>query len=63
MKILKDLTPLFDMIIEKVKPANRNFDVPFRMQPSNLAYDNFLGRLAVGRVYEGVLNTGKSGFR
>ncbi len=58
----KDLTPLFDMIIEKVKPANRNFDVPFRMQPSNLAYDNFLGRLAVGRVYEGVLNTGSQVF-
>ncbi len=58
----KDLTPLFDLIIEKVKPANRNFDVPFRMQPSNLAYDNFLGRLAVGRVYEGVLNSGSQVF-
>lgn len=54
----KDLTPLFDLILEKVKPAERNFDAIFRMQPSNLAYDNFLGRLAVGRVYEGVLNTG-----
>lgn len=55
----KDLTPLFDMIMEKVTPARQDFDKPFRMQPSNLAYDNFLGRLAVGRVYEGVLETGK----
>lgn len=55
----KDLSPLFDMIMEKVSPARQDFDKPFRMQPSNLAYDNFLGRLAVGRVYEGVLETGK----
>jgi GTP-binding protein len=55
----KDLTPLFDMIMEKVTPARQDFDKPFRMQPSNLAYDNFLGRLAVGRVYEGVIESGK----
>lgn len=58
----KDLSPLFDMIMEKVTPARQDFDKPFRMQPSNLAYDNFLGRLAVGRVYEGVLETGKQVF-
>jgi len=28
------------------------------MQPSNLAYDNFVGRLAVGRVYEGIARRG-----
>ncbi len=28
------------------------------MQPSNLAYDNFVGRLAVGRVYEGIARVG-----
>lgn len=54
----KDLTPLFELILEKVPAASRNFEAPFRMQPSNLAYDNFLGRLAIGRVFEGVLSTG-----
>lgn len=49
-----DLTPLFDMIMEHVKPAEQNVDVPFRMQPSSLGYDNYVGRLAIGRVYEGV---------
>lgn len=57
-----DLSPLFDLILEKVKPADRNFEAPFRMQPSNLAYDNFLGRMAIGRVYEGVLETGRQVF-
>lgn len=49
-----DLTPLFDMIMEHVQPAEQNVSVPFRMQPSSLGYDNFVGRLAIGRVYEGV---------
>ena len=54
----KDLTPLFDMIMEKVKPAEQNRDVPFRMQPSSLGYDNYVGRLGIGRVYEGVAKVG-----
>ena len=49
----KDLTPLLDVILEKVPPANREIDLPLRMQPFNLAYDDYLGRLAIGRVYEG----------
>ncbi len=54
-----DLTPLLDTILEKVSPAPHNTSVPFRMQPFNLAYDNYLGRLAIGRVYEGVIKTGQ----
>jgi len=29
------------------------------MQVANLAYDNFLGRLAIGRVYEGTVAVGQ----
>lgn len=55
----KDLTPLLDMILEKVPVAsNASADSALRAQPFNLAYDNFLGRLAVCRVYEGTLKTG-----
>jgi len=54
----KDLTPLLDMILEKVAPASESSEVPFRMQPFSLAYDNFLGRLAIGRVYEGSVKNG-----
>jgi GTP-binding protein len=49
----KDLTPLFDLIMKHVKPADQNTSVPLRMQPSSLGYDNYVGRLAIGRVYEG----------
>ncbi|HEX8993884.1 MAG TPA: GTP-binding protein, partial [Candidatus Paceibacterota bacterium] len=58
----KDLGPLFDVIMEKVPVAANDTTKPFRMQPFNLAYDNFLGRLAVGRVFEGIAKDGDTVF-
>ena len=55
-----DLKPLFDTILEKVTPAVNDTTKPFRMQPFNLAYDNFLGRLGIGRVYEGIAKNGQT---
>jgi len=59
-----DLAPLLDAIIKYVPPASSEnlVEKPLRFQPFNLGYDNFLGRLAVGRVYEGVLKSGKNIF-
>src|SRR3989344_6462555 len=57
-----DLTPLFDLIMSHVPEAPSNTDAPFRMQPSSLGYDNYLGRLGIGRVYEGIAKTGDSVF-
>jgi len=56
----KDLTPLLDTILLKVQPAAADTTIPFRFQPFNLGYDNYLGRLAIGRVYEGTVKTGSS---
>ncbi|MDB5193997.1 MAG: GTP-binding protein typa, GTP-binding protein [Parcubacteria group bacterium] len=55
----KDLNPLLDTVLEHVPPAAQNLTVPVRLQPFNLAYDNFLGRMAIARVYEGVLKNGQ----
>ena len=51
---LVDLSPLMDVILEKV-PAARGYTEgeALRAQVFNLGYDNFLGRLAVARIYEG----------
>ena len=54
----KDLQPLFDLILKTVPPAQNHTEVAMRMQPANLAYDSYIGRLAVGRIYEGVVRTG-----
>jgi len=52
----EDITPLLDFIYEHVNPVKGDSSAPFRMQPATLGYDNFLGRMAVGRVYEGSIN-------
>ncbi len=51
----KDMTPLLDAIIENVAPASAEADKPLRMQSFNLDYDNYLGRLAIARIYEGTV--------
>jgi GTP-binding protein len=55
-----DVTPLLDTILRIVPPAAGEKNLPLRFQPFNLGYDNFLGRLAVGRIYEGTLKAGSS---
>ncbi len=53
-----NLEPLLDMILLKVHAAKADKDAQLRMQPFNLGYDNFLGRLAVGRIHEGTIKAG-----
>ncbi|HUD04324.1 MAG TPA: translational GTPase TypA [Candidatus Paceibacterota bacterium] len=57
-----DLTPLLDTILESVPAAQADTTLPLRMQPFNLAYDNYTGRLAVGRIYEGKVRAGQNVF-
>ena len=58
-----DLTPLLETVLSHVPPAsNASADMPLRLQPFNLGYDNFLGRLAVARVYEGTVASGQNVF-
>ncbi|MDD4290553.1 MAG: translational GTPase TypA [Patescibacteria group bacterium] len=53
-----NLIPLLDLILEKVNPASGSDKnkKPLLIQPFNLAYDNFLGRLAIGRIYDGEIS-------
>ena len=48
-----DLSPLLDVILEKVPPASLNESEKMSAQVFNLAYDNFLGRMAIARIYSG----------
>lgn len=57
---MKDLTPLLDVILEQVSPANKDLDKPGKVQVFNLAYDNFLGRMAICRIYEGSIKNGQT---
>lgn len=59
----KNLEPLLDTILKNVPPAcngERSVEGKFLAQPFNLGYDNFVGRLAIARMYTGVLRMNDS---
>lgn len=57
-----DLSPLLDVILEKVLPASLNEGGKMSAQVFNLGYDNFLGRMAIARIYSGKIFSGSQIF-
>ncbi len=55
-----DLTPLFETILSHVPLYPEKNSQPLQMQVASLAYDNYLGRIAIGRVFRGQLENGKN---
>jgi len=53
-----DLRPLFDAIIEHIPPPAGDPDDTLQILVANLDYSDYLGRLAIGRVFNGVLHYG-----
>ena len=51
----RDLTPLFELIVEHVPAPKRDLDAPFSMLATTLESDNFLGRILTGRIATGKL--------
>ncbi len=54
------MEPLFDMIIDKVPPPRGDENGPLQMLVSSLSYSPFLGRLAIGKITSGTLQTDKN---
>lgn len=57
-----NLDPLLDTILKVVPPVKAEVNLPFVFQPFNLAYDNYLGRMGIGRVYQGKVKVGEKIF-
>ena len=55
-----DITPLLDTIIETTKPFEGNENDPLQFQISSLDYDDYIGRLGIGRVNRGKISVGQS---
>lgn len=55
-----DITPLLDTIIKQVKPFAGNENDPLQLQISNLGYDDYIGRLGIGRVNKGKIKSGET---
>jgi len=54
-----DLEPLFETIIRHVDPYPDKDNEPLQFQISALGYDDYIGRLGIGRVYSGTLKEGQ----
>ena len=54
-----DLQPLFELIFKTIPPAPGTADGDLQVLVTNLDYSDYLGRLAIGRVFNGTLKTGQ----
>ncbi|NGQ93662.1 translational GTPase TypA [Brevibacillus sp. SYP-B805] len=55
-KLEGDLKPLFDTIISHIPAPEADEEAPLQMQVTMLDYNDFLGRIGIGRIYRGVIN-------
>jgi len=55
----KDLEPLFKTIIEYVPAPSGDVDKPLQLLVSNIDYDDYVGRIAIGRIDRGKVITGQ----
>ena len=53
-----NITCIFDTIIDKIAPPNCDMDGTMQMLVSNIDYDDYLGRIAVGRIERGKIKNG-----
>ncbi len=55
-----DLSPLFETIIARVGPPPGDEAAPLQMLVTSLDYDNFVGRIALGRIFRGKIRVGET---
>jgi GTP-binding protein len=54
-----DMRPLFELIVEAVDAPSGEIENPFLMHVSTIAYDDYVGRQACGRILEGTIKKGQ----
>ena len=55
-----DMQPLFEEIIKKIDPPMGDDEAPLQILFTNIEYDDYLGRIGVGRVIRGKVNVGQN---
>ena len=54
-----DITPIFEAILNHIPPPSGNKNQPLQMLITTITGDNYKGRIAIGRIYNGVLKKGE----
>lgn len=56
----EDMRPLFDAIVKEIEAPEGDKDAPLQVLFTNIEYDEYLGRIGVGRVIRGSLKSGQA---
>ena len=56
---MTDIIPIFDAILNEIPAPSGDITKPLQMRISTLAKDNFKGRIAIGKIYNGVIKNGQ----
>jgi GTP-binding protein len=56
----KDLVPLFESVLEHVPPPLGDESKPLQLQVTTLDYSEYLGRIIIGRIHNGVIKQGEN---
>ncbi|MCK5506503.1 MAG: translational GTPase TypA, partial [Thermodesulfovibrionia bacterium] len=59
LHLMQDISPLFDEIISYIPKPEGNTDLPLQMLITSLNWDNYKGRTATGRIYNGKIKAGQ----
>lgn len=55
----EDMKPLFEAILHHVPPPAGDVDKPLQLQVTTLDYSDYLGRIIIGRIHNGVIKAGQ----
>ncbi len=53
------MEPVLDLIMKEIAPAGHNIEAPLQLQPALIDYNDFVGRMGIGRVARGVIKAGQ----
>ncbi len=53
-----DLQPLFDQILKTIPPPRADESAPLQVLVANIDYNEYVGRLAIGRIFNGMVKAG-----
>ena len=59
LNLMKDITPVFDAILEHIPAPKGDATKPLQILITNTTYDNFKGKIATGRGYQGTVKSGQ----
>ncbi len=56
---MTDISPIFDAILKYIPAPAANLNKPLQMLVSNIGYDNYKGRIAIGKIHSGSIKNGQ----